>query len=260
MDKKYYFEDVALLITHYNRSKSLERLLESLREQRCFFEEIVVSDDCSNAEHRAYIEENLVPRFGFRFLTVPRNGGLGQNINKGQDAVICPFTLYIQEDFIALNGCGEHIQNGRALMKEQPDLDIVRFYSYLGYPRLVTVRAGFSEMIFKVGDKGLHKFAFYSDHPHLRRSNFLQQFGRYKEGLNPENTEFRMMISFLQRKGKGLLFEDYKSVFEQVNTAVEPSTMKRKFWRFSDSRAIMLAVTSYRYLKFYGTYFFRKIR
>src|SRR5690606_11334361 len=98
----------------------------------------------------------------------------------------------------------------------------------------------------------------YSDHPHLRRSNFLQKFGRYSEGKNPENAEFDMMISYLKKKGKGLLFDNYKTVFAQINTAAEPSTMKRKFWRYSNNVLIVAAVMTYRYVKCYTNLFFRR--
>ena len=66
----FVFPEVTLLITHYNRSLSLERLLA-----------------------------NLQKRFEFELVTATTNGGLGNNINKGQDAVATPYTLYVQEDF-----------------------------------------------------------------------------------------------------------------------------------------------------------------
>ena len=36
-------------------------------------------------------------------------------------------------------------------------------------------------MKFKIWYPGYKKFYAYSDHPHLRRSNFLEKFGRYSE-------------------------------------------------------------------------------
>jgi hypothetical protein len=63
----------------------------------------------------------------------------------------------------------------------------------------------------------------------LRRSTFLDKFGRYNEerALNIEQVEFKMAIAFLKRKGKVIFYEDYNGVFDQVNT-LEPSTMVRK--------------------------------
>lgn len=254
-NRKCYFENVSLLVTHYNRSESLERLLASFEKQGCVFEEVVVSDDGSRSEHLDYIEK-LAERFDFRLIGAKENGGLGANINKGQDGVRTEYTLYVQEDFVALDGCAEHFKNAVLLMEEKPEVDTIRFYSYTGYPILKPIKYGFSEMVFKNWSKGLNKFAYYSDHPHLRRKSFLEKFGRYSEGKNPENTEFDMLISFLQRKGKGLLFDEYKSVFDQVNTSSEPSTMQRKFWRHSNNIFVLTAVQVYRYLKFYSNLFF----
>ncbi|MBC7915679.1 MAG: glycosyltransferase, partial [Pyrinomonadaceae bacterium] len=45
------YPNVTLLITHYNRPNSLERLLESFDELNFSFAEIIVSDDGSKEEH-----------------------------------------------------------------------------------------------------------------------------------------------------------------------------------------------------------------
>ncbi len=255
MNDHYYFEDVSLLVTHYNRSKSLERLLVSLEQQGCFFKEIVVSDDCSNEEHIDYMEK-LRTKFDFTLVIADRNGGLGKNMNKGQDAVKTPYTLYVQEDFIALDGSCTHLQRGKQLLDERADFDMVRFYAYVNYPFLKPYKYGFSEMIFRFWSPGLDKFPYYSDHPHLRRNTFTGKFGRYPEGLSGDKTEFIMMMSFLRNNGKAYFFNDYKGVFEQANTAIEPSTMKRGLLRNSSNVFIVFIRTIYRYLNYYFGYLF----
>ncbi len=45
------FPDTTLLITHYNRSGSLERLLTGFESLGCRFADVVVSDDGSQPEH-----------------------------------------------------------------------------------------------------------------------------------------------------------------------------------------------------------------
>ena len=127
------FENVSLLITHYNRSRSLERLLKSFVSLQCIFGEIVVSDDGSKQEHVDYISQ-LQKSFCFRLVTTPANKGLGNNINKGQDAVKLPYTLYVQEDFEPSASFPECFKNALAIMNERPDFDIVRFYAYFTYP------------------------------------------------------------------------------------------------------------------------------
>lgn len=261
MEGVHYLKGVTLLITHYNRSRSLERLLQAFADLNCSFEDIVVSDDCSKPEHIDYIEQ-LHSRFIFRLITTPKNGGLGNNINKGQDAVKTPYTLYVQEDFIPLAEFPVHFQNGFALMEENRDIDTVRFYSYLPYPNTKPNKYGFSEMIFRPWSSDLSRFPLYSDHPHLRRSNFLEKFGRYAEGKNPEKAEFDMMISFLQKKGKGLLFDQYKLVFDQINTSSEPSTMTgnrdKKSYRWSNNFFVSSAFYLYRFFLFNYSLYFKK--
>ena len=95
----YKFDDVSLLITHYNRSESLESLLNAFKALNCAFDEIVVSDDGSAEFHLAKLK-SLQDSFNFKLITTAKNKGLGNNLNKGQAAVTMASTLYVQEDFI----------------------------------------------------------------------------------------------------------------------------------------------------------------
>lgn len=255
--KKNYFENVSLLITHYNRSKSLERLLKCFLESENSFYEIIVSDDGSKIEHLNYIK-SIQDKYKFTLITTPINMGLGNNINKGQDAIKTEYTLYVQEDFIPLKKFDEYFNFGLDILIEDKNIDTVRFYSYLDYPKLRAFKNGFSEMIFDPWSTNIDKIPLYSDHPHLRRSNFLNKFGRYPENKNPEKTEYQMMISFLQKKGRGMLFNNYKTLFEQINTSTEPSTMVRMFWRDSSNIFIRMALYSFRMLKFNYSLLFNK--
>lgn len=256
---KQHFDNVTLLVTHYNRSKSLERLLETFAATNCSFHDIVVSDDGSKPEHVDYIK-SLHGKYDFTLVTAPKNGGLGNNINKGQDAVKTEYTLYVQEDFIPLEGFEKPVTDGLNILIEDKDADTVRFYSYLDYPDLKPFKNGFSQMIFNPWSTNIDKFPMYSDHPHLRRSNFFSKFGRYAEGKNPEKTEFDMMMSYLQHKGKGYLYNDYKSVFDQINTSAEPSTMimQRNFWRNNNSFILRNARFFYRLALTNYSLFFKK--
>ncbi|MGK6353290.1 glycosyltransferase family 2 protein [Parapedobacter sp. DT-150] len=253
----YQFNDVTLLITHHNRSRSLERLLAKFNELGCAFAEIVVSDDSSKSDHLDYIT-GLAAKYPVRIITSPVNGGLGNNLNKGQKVVNTRYTLYVQEDFVPTADAPRNLQQGLELLKENERFDMVRFYAYNRYPYLVPLKHGFSEMLFSPWSPGLGKFAYYSDHPHLRKSDFLEKFGPYAEGISGDQTEFRMMMSFLRKGGKALFFEDHKAVFDQVNSAAEPSTMKRDFLRNSENPFVVAARTLYRYINFYFGYFFGK--
>lgn len=250
----YTFKDVTLLITHYNRSRSLERLLQSFQNLNCTFGDIVVSDDGSKPEHLEYIN-TLVKNMPFRLITTEKNKGLGNNINKGQDAVKTPLTLYVQEDFEPTSIFPASFSNAVGIIHERKEVDIVRFYAYFKYPYLKPFRHGFSDMQFKVWYPGYKKFYAYSDHPHLRRSNFFEKFGRYVEGIKSDRTEYKMMMSFLKKKGKGVFYDDYTAVFEQKNSAEEPSTVKRNFWRESQGMIIGGLRHIYRHVRFNFDYF-----
>jgi glycosyltransferase involved in cell wall biosynthesis len=254
MNGSFYFPGITLLITHYNRSSSLERLLASFEKLGCRFEDIVVSDDGSKPEHVEKIR-SLHDTYTFRLITTPKNRGLGNNINKGQDAVKTPYTLYIQEDFVPLDTFPARLQDAIQLMNERKELDMVRFYAYFKYPYLTPVRNGFSEMRFRIWYPGYKKFYMYSDHPHLRRSNFLEKFGRYPEGVNVEVSEYGMMMSFLKNKGNAIFYGEYKSLLDQVNSSAEPSTFKRNFWRESNNPFITAIRHLFRHLKFNYNYF-----
>jgi len=252
-----YFNEVTLLITHYNRSLSLERLLKSFNKLNCHFEDIVVSDDGSNQEHLSHLLK-LQEVYNFQLITAPENKGLGSNINKGQDAVRTLYTLYVQEDFVPKPLFKLKFYEALECLRDNPELDMARFYAYFKYPYLKPYKHGFSEMTFSAMPWywGYRKFYYYSDHPHLRRSSFFQKFGRYHEGIKVERTEYRMMFSFLQQRGRALFFDNFQDLFEQVNTSFEPSTVTRNKWRDSGNLLVLLMREFYRYIRFhYDLYF-----
>jgi glycosyltransferase involved in cell wall biosynthesis len=245
----YHFDEVTLLVTHYNRSASLERLLLTFKTLGCSFAAIVVSDDGSQSAHQLKLKE-LQTIHDFDLITTPINKGLGNNINKGQDAVKTPYTLYIQEDFVPKPSFVPHFSDALDIMKNDNAIDTVRFYAYFKYPYTKPYKKGFSEMIFhrSILYSNHLKFYCYSDHPHLRRSNFFEKFGRYAEGIKGDLTEFDMALSFIKNKGKGLLYDDITGIIDQSNSTTEPSTMQRSNWRESNNLLAQIARSVY--LKF----------
>ena len=260
-DDLKHFSEITLLITHYNRSLSLERLLKSFEEKHLSFYEIVVSDDCSNSEHTKNLKL-YEERYGIRLIRTEKNKGLANNINKGQRAVKSLYTLYIQEDFIPTDKFSRSLSDGLTLIKEYPEIDLVRFYAYRKYPYLKPLKDEFSEMRFHFWYPNTYQFNCYSDHPHLRRSNFLQKFGNYQEGIKSDRAEFKMVISFLQHKGKAIIHNDYRELFIQENSSDEPSQVHRKKLRkqiqLSESFMIKIIRSLYRNIKFRIEYLFLK--
>lgn len=248
MAATYSFDNVTLLITHYNRSASLERLLRAFRDLGCLFGDIVVSDDGSKAEHVEKIK-TFQSDYAFRLVTTRVNKGLGNNINKGQDAATTPYTLYVQEDFVPKAIFPTHFRDALDIMDQEKEIDLVRFYAYFPYPYRKPYKKGYSEIFFhKAPWYGNHlKFYFYSDHPHLRRSNFFEKFGRYTEGQSGDQTEYRMSLSFIHHKARGLVFDAFTTLFDQVNSSDEPSTMNRSDWK--QGRSIPVRLARYLYLK-----------
>jgi len=255
MNEPYIFPNITLLVTHYNRSSSLERLLISFENLHCQFREIVVSDDGSQSVHLDYLR-SIQARYNFSLVTTPTNRGLGNNINKGQDAVTSPYTLYVQEDFVPKAIFPGSLQDAIAIMEERQDVDMARFYAYFKYPFLKPLRKGFSEINFGLLLPGYRKFYVYSDHPHLRKNTFFEKFGRYHEGVKGDVTEYDMMMSFLKKKGKAIFYENINDLFDQVNSSEEPSTMKRNFLRENNNVLMIGARNIYRHLKFNFDYLF----
>ena len=226
MTVSYSFPGITLLITHYNRSSSLERLLAAFRRLNCTFGEIIVSDDASKPEHLDRVKA-IQPIYNFQLATTPVNKGHGNSINKGQDLVKTPFTIYIQEDFVPSDIFPEHLRDALQFMEEDKSLDYIRFWALAdSYPDLKPYGKGFSMMAYNLLTANHLKFYQYSDTPHLRRSNFFEKFGRYKEGLKGDVIDYKMAISFLQHKGKGLFYDDFSALFTHDNSDEEPSTMR----------------------------------
>lgn len=250
MSREHNFPEVSLLITHYNRPGSLERLLNNFKDLNCSFGEIIVSDDASKPENLKQLFE-LQKSFNFKLITTEKNKGLGNNINKGQKAASKLLTLYVQEDFIAKPEFPVKLENAISFLRKDSDLDVVRFYAYTLFPYLKPIGHGFSLMEFDASNifGTYQKFYMYSDHPHIRRTSFLEKFGEYKEGVNVEKAEYSMMMSFLKKKGKGLFYEDFQGLFDQMNSSDEPSTFKRN-WKRHPNFLIGIARHLYRHIKF----------
>ncbi len=242
--KSFAFPQVTLLITHYNRSLSLERLLTVFQELNCHFAKIIVSDDCSKGKHVERLAE-LQKRFQFELVSTPVNGGLGKNINKGQDQVSTPYTLYVQEDFEPTELFPPKLEEALAFMQQDPTLDLVRFYAFFEPPIKEPFAKGFSKLKFNWLHPSHIKFYLYSDHPHLRRSDFLEKFGRYTEGEGVDLTEMNTALRFIHRGGQALFYDQFSSLFYHERTTAETSTRTKPSWRLSSNPFIRLLRLGY---------------
>lgn len=234
------YPEVSLLITHYNRSHSLEKLLSAMKGLGLFFGETIVSDDGSTPYHVDRLH-TLARRYHIRIVTTEKNRGLGHNINKGQSAVDTPYVLYVQEDFRPTDAFPMAFNDAFDIMERDGQIDLINFYAYKRYPYTRLYGQGFSEKIFRPMPwyANHRKFNVYSDQPHLRRLNFPSRFGQYAEGVNSDRTERLMELSFIKNKGKALVYDDHSRLFVQENTVAEPSTANfRHEWRSRSHWAI----------------------
>jgi glycosyltransferase involved in cell wall biosynthesis len=254
-DTNQKFLGVTLLITHFNRSESLKRLLETLDRINISFEELIVSDGGSRKEHLDHVLE-LKEQFKFTLLTSAENKGLGNTINMGQDAVKTPYILYIQEDFVPKPAFVNAFKDGLAIMKEEQKWDLVRFYSFpwSPYPYLKEYKKGFATMGFSLLPwyTSHLKFHIYSDHPHLKRRSFPEKFGRYFEARNGDVTEMNMCRTFLKKNGQALYFRNFKALFEHDNPEDEPGLFrpdKVKSKNYADIKPLYWVYLKYKLVK-----------
>lgn len=242
------FDKTTLLITHYNRSASLAKLLGTLKDQQIFFRQIVVSDDASLPEHQEAIQK-LQTLYQFTYVPADKNGGLGKNINKGVQAVTSEYLLYIQEDFYPTDQFLDRLIDAHQILENEIDIDIVRFFSYFKMPFQRTFNEHFSHLDLHFFAPSNKQFHIYSDHPHLRRNSYIKKFGIYPTGLRPDKTEYRMIMKFLQRKGKAIIINDHQSLLK-LNNDEEGSTYSTNFWRESNLFIVIWLRNIYRFLKY----------
>ncbi|WP_028297291.1 glycosyltransferase family 2 protein [Olivibacter sitiensis] len=261
--RTHHFPEVALLITHYNRPKSLSRLLQLFVNYGISFGEIIVSDDHSDPGNLAELLR-LQKTFQYQLITSEVNRGLADNINKGQRAVSLPYTLYIQEDFVPKVDFATNFRDGLSCMIADDSIDIIRYYGYFPYPYTKVYDGSFLEMRFKWYYYGYMKFYQYSDMPHLRKSSFLEKFGLYTAGNNSDATEYAMCLSFLKKKGRGLIYKKINSNFDHANNDEEPSTADfRSSWKTSSNvfvRSLRWLYLQLKTCKFHWDYISMKIK
>jgi glycosyltransferase involved in cell wall biosynthesis len=239
-----WYKDVTLLITHYNRATSLERLLASFKELQIAFAKIIVSDDASTAWHQEKLKA-LEKDYGLDIVWAAHNQGLGANLNKGIRRVGTEYILYIQEDFQIDPLFKTVLADSVKIMEEDKGLDLIRYFAHFRYPYLKPYKDEFEETAIPFFAKDFHKIYAYSDTPHLKRRSFKDKFGEYREDLSSDQTEYRMCISFIVNEGRCLINKHFKTLFTHENLPEEPSTVHRR--RYQHSSAFLLRIARYWY-------------
>lgn len=156
-------------------------------------------------------------------VTATTNGGLGNNINKGHYAVTTPYSLYVQEDFEPTELSPSKLEDALTFLQQDKYLDLVRLRAFFEPPIKEPFEKGFSKIKFNWAHSSHIKFYCYSDHPHLRHSDFLEKFGRYIEGEGVDLTEMDTALRFIHRGGQALFYDDFSSFFTTKEPPPKPA-------------------------------------
>ena len=177
---------ISIVIVSYERLSTLEITLSSLLRQTDYPRdrlEIIVTDDGSKQETLEKIRKLPIDKL---VIGGPRSG-LGANVNRGIAAASHNFILQIQDDWEclgpsnylrrALDTMGLRREIGMFLLNAHPeDLPACSVFSVNDYQ--VKVHVNRPEKIIRL--VGKHA---YTDWPHLKTREFIQEIGRYKENV-----------------------------------------------------------------------------
>jgi hypothetical protein len=183
---------ISFLFITYNRSDLLAQALTTLREavlKAGLSAEFIVADDASGAEH-----QKAITNLGFdKHAVAPVNSGLGANQNRGLANCTGELIFQIQDDWIFV-GQPPDLADAIHVLQSDPEVGIVQLtevWSDLPSERRVT-EGGVTYEVFRNDrlpwnrDCGLRP---YSDCPHLKSVQFIQEMGPYLEGVRMGVTE-----------------------------------------------------------------------
>ncbi len=136
--------NISIVIPNYNGEsilkKNLPKVLESVKEYKLGFVEIIITDDCSSDNSKTiisnFIDSNKKKGVGIKFLTSDKNKGFSSNVNKGVkeakgDIVILlntdvapsknfltPLVKHFDDGDVFAVGCmDESVENGKIVLR-----------------------------------------------------------------------------------------------------------------------------------------------
>ncbi|HXH29514.1 MAG TPA: glycosyltransferase family A protein [Bacteriovoracaceae bacterium] len=184
--------DISILFITHNRSDLLEIAFQAIRDRMDFGSlrvEFIVSDDASNAEHLSRIQS--LPFH--KHVLAGANGGLGKNCNKGIAVASGSYILQIQDD-CEFVGDGTIFSTALEILQTDCDVGIVQLTDQTPCVdhevRCLTDGTRYlvfkNDMIPQKRDCGARP---YSDQPHVKRMQFCEDIGPYREGVSMTDTE-----------------------------------------------------------------------
>lgn len=183
---------ISFLFITYNRSDLLDKAFTTLCEavsKTSLSAEFVVSDDASGPEHQA-----AIAGLGFdKRVMATHNAGLGANQNKGLANCQGELIFQIQDDWIFV-GQPTDITSAIDILRSDPEIGIVQLtevWSDLPFERRVTP-SGVAYEVFKNDHLPWNRDCGrrpYSDCPHVKSPEFVNDIGPYLEGVRMSVTE-----------------------------------------------------------------------
>jgi GT2 family glycosyltransferase len=230
---------VSVVVVTYDRLDTLVPTVESFRRV-CSYPrvEYLLCDDGSPRR----VQERMRQLPFDRFLFAERNGGLGRNTNRGIAAARGQYILQLQDDWVC-EGRGDFVERAVAVMDEHPELGMIR---YREPPPQVEPASTFTSArgdVVRVFASGTHarggEYA-YSDNPHIKRRDFHEKLGTYREGvpMNVMEEEFCARVDRDEQTRIG--FIEGCAPFRHIGDehSYNPSVRKRRLKARLESSAV----------------------
>lgn len=184
--------DVSVLFITYNRSDLLEISFHSVRDRMEFGKlrvEFIVSDDASDEAHLSRVRS--LP-FHKHVLSAA-NMGLGNNCNKGIAAAEGRYILQVQDD-CEFVGDRTFISSAVQILQSDPEVGIVQLTHQTPdvAHEMRCLGDGTRYRVFEndgIPRKRESGARPYSDQPHLKRRQFYEDIGPYREGASMSDME-----------------------------------------------------------------------
>jgi len=183
---------VSVVFVTYDRLETLKPTVESFLSLTNYPRdrlELIVSDDASPSAVQREFEKLAVDRI----VIGETRSGIGANQNRGMAASTGEYILQIQDDWLC-QGPPDYLSRALAALESRPEVGMVILNEHpMNLPvRTMTSVGGHVVRIYDnfpnkrikiVGENA------YTDWPHLKRREFHQKLGLYKEGVHMATCE-----------------------------------------------------------------------
>ena len=227
------------MITHFNRPEALMKCIESILLIKSEDDEIIVSDDASEA----YVIDKIKEFKYDNLIGSNINKGLAANINKGVAACKGKYIIYCQEDFMLDAKLKKRIYQ-LCDMIDNKSIDMIRFSSYFKFNKLIHLNDEISVIPRFHWKNFLQNFYRYSDHPFIARNDFWQRFGFYQENTSGRYGETEYGVRLANSKATIAITHDQlahsiegtaSTLATELPTSKAAKITSKKFYQYARS-------------------------